>query len=69
MKITFLRVNEKTDISIIIFFERALLQLTLQKHTYTHTPCKHAFKNIDLFCLGDNFSLSLAFIHFYRGRI
>lgn len=48
MKITFLRVNEKTDILIFIFFERALLQLTLQKHTYTHTPHKHTFKNIDL---------------------
>ena len=48
MKITFLRVNEKADILIFIFFERALLQLTLQKHTYTHKPHKHTFKNIDL---------------------
>ena len=62
MKITFLRVNERTGISIFIFFERVLLQNC--RNTYTHTLHKHTFKKIDSSCL----SLSSALYTFIGGE-
>ena len=69
MKITFLRLNQKTEISILIIFLKGFVAInTTETHTYTHPKNIHT-KNRLTFVLRIVFLSFWLIIHVHKGRI